>query len=141
MPGQYFYKSASPIGAYVSASETSATNFPATTAYGDLTSITLTPGDWDISLVGHATANGATVTQILFGVSTTSGNSATGLITGDNQAITASGSPSVNGGSTLAVPSVRVQPTVSTTYYLKYRAVYTVATPQAVGRISARRMS
>ena len=103
-----------------------------------ITSITLTPGDWDVSGVMTATRNGATVTQIKVGISSTTGNSATGLVEGSNLA--KSTGPTANFDDTVSVPGYRISITATTTYYLKMSADYTVATPNATGRLSARRV-
>lgn len=125
------------IGEYVS-SVVSAVSFPTTDNYGDLTSISLTAGDWNVSGSFLATINGATVTQVIIGISTTSGNSGTGLVDGDssNRAI----GPTATYDSSTFVPVLRVSLSATTTYYLKFRAQYTVATPRASGRLSARRV-
>lgn len=115
------------------------TNYPTSTQFGDLTSISLTAGDWDVSAMIEATLNGATLTgDMRLGISTTAGNSTTGLVQGTNlvnmiQANTLYDSPAV-------IPVYRISLTATTTVYLKYRAAFSAGTPQATGRISARRM-
>lgn len=53
--------------------------------YGDLNSISLVAGEWDITAETVWYSNGATTTtQIGMGVSTTSGNSSAGMQIGDN---------------------------------------------------------
>jgi hypothetical protein len=110
------------------------TNFPTSTQYGDGCSISLTAGDWDVSLQGDASLNGATMTgSAFFGVSSTSGNNNTGLQFGDNAVVTtAPGSACVSGH--------RVKLTATTTYYAKVRADYTGGPPQYRVRLSARRV-
>jgi hypothetical protein len=127
------------IGEYVSATQSSLTNFPATTAYGDGASIALTAGDWDISLQGDAVLNGATMTgTAIFGISSTSGNSASGLVNGDNAIQTAAPTATANGTGSIA--NFRVKLTGATTYYAKVRADYSAGNPQYRLRISARRV-
>lgn len=125
------------VGEYVS-SFASATNLPTSGNYGDLTSISLTAGDWDISMNIYLTANGATLAFFTPGVSITSGNSSTGLTSGDNFNVY-SGLTAITDLSS-AIPGWRRSLASTTTIYLKYRAGYTVATPQASGRLSARRV-
>jgi len=126
------------VGEYISSYISTPTNFPATTVIGDLTSITLTAGDWDISLIMDVTGN-ATGTEAGCWISTTSGNSSTGQNVGDNTATTPTLSTAAADAS-LVVPSWRASISSTTTYYFKYQAVYSIGTPQARGRISARRV-
>lgn len=51
--------------------------------YTDVASISLTAGDWDITLSGQVSNSGAAA-YIVSGISTTSGNTGTGLDIGDN---------------------------------------------------------
>lgn len=113
------------------------TNFATTANYADLTSISLTKGNWIIS--ASVDQRGSTPTNIEFGISTTTGNSTTGLSYGQNRfgLLTASTS-SDNSGS---LGGYYVQPTATTTYYLKYVATYSTGTPQMAGTITAIRVS
>lgn len=126
------------VGEYVSSTTVANPNFPSTGNWGDLLSISLTAGDWDITATFDAFANGATVTDALIGLSQTSGNSTTGLNAGDNRFATAG--PTSNNHVSLYVPNYRLATSASTTVYLKYSADFSVATPKIQGaRISARR--
>ncbi len=123
-------------------STVSTTNAAATTIYQDLTSITLSPGVWDITVSTVTDANGATITgAIIIGASTTSGNSGAGLtLTLNNVRYpgpTATGPASIGFGS---VPAYRVVLSSSTTYYLKTQATYSAGTPQHYGTIKAVRV-
>jgi len=124
------------IGEYILAAD-SAVSFPATTTFGDLESISLTPGDWDIDAIVVANANGATVDTWSVGVSTTAGDFTIGLVLGDSRA---NGLPPIaTSDSSLSISGLRASISSTTTYYLKFSGTFTVATPQASGRISARR--
>lgn len=127
------------IGEIISSTISTPTNFPLTGVYGDLTSISVTAGDWDISGGVFQTANAATVTEVSMGISTTTGNSTAGLVGGDNR-IDGIGAVTGTRNAGYVVASYRASLTATTTYYLKYESNFTVATPQAVGRISARRV-
>jgi hypothetical protein len=126
------------IGEFVESKITSFTNFPATTVYGDLTSITLTAGDWDVWGSITAALNGATLTiGSICAITTTAGNNSAGIVDGDtasrgtNQTATASVTHGV---------AIRMKlSAASTTVYLKYRQDYSAGTPQAAGFIRARR--
>lgn len=102
---------------------------------GDATSIVLTAGDWDISILASFDSSGMTRGQI--GISTHAGNSGTGLVTGDNFIDTSLPNGTMNGAG--SIPSWRYTSSSSTTVYFKYVATYTV-TPDIRVRISARRV-
>jgi hypothetical protein len=114
------------------------TNFPASAAYGDLANISLTAGDWDVTIVfSPYFTTGVTFTQVRYGISTTTGNSGAGLNEGDNMGIN---TPSTSTDNNYCIPSYRMQLTTTTIVYFKFLGVYTSTAPQASGRISARRM-
>lgn len=125
------------VGEYISSSSLT-TAFPSTGVFGDLVSMTLTAGDWDVSLNMYPTRNGSTWTEIEAGISTTTGNSSTGLTVGDNAADII---PAATGNSyQITVPVYRMSLSGSTIIYAKYFASFSVATPNAVCRLSARRV-
>lgn len=124
------------VGEYIE-SVVGSTSAPSSGAYGDLTSITLTAGDWDLSAIVTGELNGATLTSMLAGIGTTTGNDGSGLVYGDN-----SGNflPTSANRAGVTVPPKRVRLASTTTYYLKMMAAYSAGTPKFYGRISARRM-
>jgi hypothetical protein len=126
------------LGEQIRSAQTSSTNFPASSVLGDLTSITLTPGVWDVSLSIWTTLNAAICTSVFGGIGTVAGNSSTGLAGGDTAF--EGPPPTANYNSTFAIPQWRVLVTANTTYYLKYAAIYSSGTPQARGRLSAVRV-
>lgn len=130
--------SAGNVGEVISAT-VNFTNFPTSGQYGDLTSISLTAGVWLVSCVMGQIQNGATVSTVNFGISSTSGNSNTGLTDGNNYFGLAAYN-SASGSNSGAIPQFAVTISSTTTYYLKYISSYTVATPQAAGRITAIRI-
>lgn len=126
------------VGEYVEGVTSTRTNFAANGTFGDLTSISLTAGDWDVTAFIGVYLNGSTTTSYDFGISTTSGNSSTGLLEYTNFIGGYPPTTTINTGAT--IPGYRVSLASTTTYYLKYRGNYTVGTPQANGRLSARRV-
>jgi hypothetical protein len=129
------------IGEYVVGSQSTATNFPTSPDWGDGTSISLTAGDWDVSAVLDATINTATWTRAALGISTTSGNSTTGLVTGDNRLIqTWASSSTTPTGATIVIPTYRISLSTTTTVYLKLSSTYSAGQSQYQCRISARRV-
>lgn len=128
------------IGEYI-ASVAGATNLPTSNNWGDLTSISLTPGDWDITFVSESdksTATEAQFTNIQIGISQTSGNSATGLVDGDNLTQTrfANGMTTIS----MTISSYRQSIASTTIIYAKMRATYAGGQPVMYGRLSARRI-
>lgn len=108
------------------------TPYPTTTQYGDMLALTLSAGDWLCYGSCFASANGATTTESTCGISQTTGNSSTGLVPGDSYA--------EGTGPTAASPvsfSVLTRQSLSgsTIVYLKYEATFSVATPQARGKL------
>lgn len=122
------------IGQYISSSVTTLTNFPTTNQYGDLASISLTQGDWDVTINGVYTP-GTVDVQIDFGISTTAGNSSSGLQVGINEIILSTGIVAVSG----SIAAFRASVASTTTHYFKMFAEYTGTTPRLRGIISARR--
>lgn len=130
--------SAGNVGEFIQARQTAATNFPTSTQYGDAVSISLTPGDWDVTFVIDNIAAGSTITNVVAGISSTTGNSSTGLQFGDNALSTLV--PTAATDSSIVIPAFQVLVSATTTYYGKVNATYSVGTPQYRCRLSARRM-
>lgn len=115
------------------------TNSPATTVYGDLTSVTVTAGCWVLNAQAYATLNGATITgTVLSGIGTVTGDDGTGLVVGDTTINLIPPTATSNSSGSIAGKIFRV--TGSTTYYLKMRSVYSAGTPQFAGRLTAMRI-
>lgn len=110
------------------------TNFPASSTFGDLGSLAITAGDWDIFYSLNAQGSGDALIQI--GVTTTPGNSLTGLAPNTGNAANnymngAQGQGTVN-------LCFRLSLSGTTTYYAKISASY-VLQVQYVGIMWARR--
>jgi hypothetical protein len=105
----------------------------------DLTSISLTAGDWLIFGSYNFALNGATVTGLEIGISTTSGNSATGLVNGDNEQVPFI--PTSASNSCASIAGWRLSLSASATAYLKSKWNYSAGTPRHEGvRINAVRI-
>ncbi len=113
-------------------------NATGTGQWFDVTSISLTAGDWDIAGQINFNLAGATATQMNGGVSITTGNSATGLTLGDNWLQTSV--PNSIFDTSVCVASYRLSLSGPTTVYLKGNIAFSAGTPNAYGRISARRV-
>ncbi len=132
--------SAGYIGEYISSAVGSAGAVSVSNnTYADVTSITLSAGDWDVSCMVAYKAAAITGTQFFSGIGTATGNNGAGLVEGDT-AVTSPYAPTAASANAFTVPAVRVSITGSTVYYLKAYALYTVGTLTAFGRISARRV-
>lgn len=116
--------------------------FPATTVWGDVISIPLTAGDWDVYAQMVCDNSGGTWSRVDLGISTTSGNSSTGLVLGQNFVsegwANSSTTPTIKA---LGIAGFRVSLSGTTTYYLKFRCTYSAGTPANDGAlIYARRV-
>jgi len=125
------------IGETISASASA--SFPTSDAYGDLTSIALTSGDWMVGATVNADKGAGNWSDVRFGITPNSGNSATGLVYGDNFIESGWTSWATPTTVALAIVNYRINITSNTTYYFKYRATY-AATPTATGRLTAVRI-
>lgn len=126
------------IGEYVESSVGPNINAAATGTWDDLTSISLTAGDWDVTLSGSHKRNTATWTGAFFGISTTSGNTAPpggfGLDTTDNEWASSATTPVVVQD---GLASWRISVSSTTTIYFKRRMDYSAGTAQT-GRANIR---
>lgn len=128
------------VGEYV-VSTAGGVSAPTSTQFGDVTSISLTAGDWDITGLAYFSKSTATWTDVSLGISTTTGNSATGLTDGLNRLY---GSWASSATTPVIFP-VTVGPyrltfTGTTTVYLKMQFVYSAGAPVITGTLRARRV-
>lgn len=126
------------VGEYVE-SVVSAVNFPTSTQYGDATSISLTAGDWDVTLNYEAGFVSGVISGMNLGISTTTGNSTTGLVAGSNYQRSVF-IPTAVSNQDSCIANWRLSLSATTTVYAKFQATYTVGAPQFTGRLSARRL-
>lgn len=124
------------IGEAVRAAVAAGSNLPLTTATAaNVTSISLTAGDWDVS--GMICFTGTpTGTVYNMGLSTTSATLST---FGDNAYQTPT-SPNAVADNCMTIPAWRLNVNTTTTVYLVARATFSVGSVGAYGRISARRV-
>lgn len=105
----------------------------------NITSISLTPGIWDLSSnVGFSVASTTTVTALQSSMSTTS-NTVTNNFN-DDMAQWGATTGIAGFSSSLCVSGFRVTISTTTTYYLVALALFGVSTVTALGRISATRV-
>src|SRR5580698_7417485 len=72
------------VGEYIISTSAQISIPGSSTQWGDITNISLTAGDWDVTVQGFSNPNGATVTgEVDLGIGTSSGNVSPGSITVD----------------------------------------------------------
>jgi hypothetical protein len=125
------------VGEVLSVTQSSATSFPSTGTFGDLGSISMTAGDWDVYYSINATSNGADA-LVQIGITTTSGNSTTGLAaeTGNYGNVSLRNAD----GQATVTCFTRVNISSPTTYYAKVSSSYSGSAPTYKGIMRARRI-
>jgi len=128
------------VGEYVSSTIApgSAVTITTTATSQDITTISLTAGDWLVSINGAAQSTGSVTTRIFFWIGTTAGNSAAeataGTMADFNYALP------INATVPGAVPSFRMSLASTTTVRYKAYANFSGTQPTMQGRISATRV-
>lgn len=126
------------IGEYVSSKTANAFVPGASNTYYDILALVLTAGDWDVTALVYGNT-GSSYTDVLLGISQTSGNSSAGLVIGDNR-VEEVRAYATGGTGVLSIPNYRVSISATTTLYMKYLVLTSGSLFGAYGRISARRM-
>lgn len=124
------------IGQYISSVIGSGSGVSLTTGTGaNVTSISLTAGDWDVS--GIVSYTGTAVTTV-----TTSGISTTSATTSNigDAAVQSPTGPNAAADSSFSIPGYRLSLSGTTTVFLVAKASFSGSTLNAYGRISARRV-
>lgn len=134
--------SAGNVGEVIDSTISTFTNYTTSATYQNITSITLTAGDWDIYAFGTFSSNSATITagaNTIFNIATATA-SATGAIEG--KTISYIPQSALIGTSIESCGSMRIRVSISATtiYYLNTQATFTLLNPQFTGSISARRI-
>ena len=125
---------------WIHARITTSTAMPGSSgAWADGTSLALPPGEWDFSSAIYLFKNSGTMTQALIGISSTSGNSSSGIQVGDNRQDIIIGTLNDESGGGIASYRVVSTTTVSATWYFKMNITFT-GSPQYQCRLSARRV-
>lgn len=121
------------IGEYIESSNVLAGTWPgASNTTTEVTSITLTPGDWDLSFIWRA-YGGSGVTGSGTWISTASASTA-GRVLGSNYM--AQSASELHYG----LPVYRVKVATTTTYYMNSSVTFSTTGPSYAYRFSARRM-
>lgn len=125
------------VGEYIQSLATGV-SFGANGVAADATTISLTAGDWDVTICGNVSGTAVITGNMLVGISVTAGNSLAGLVTGVNQWIIG-----VVGLSTIpnyCVANYRISTSSTITVRMKTYADYSGTAPTTTGRLSARRL-
>ena len=127
------------VGEYVGASTTSYTNWScASGSWCDGPSITLSAGDWDVSMTAGAQLNASVMTTWGLGAGTAVSPDNTGISQGVNQFSCIL--PTAANSTSCSVASFRSNSASTVIWYMKLNATWSGATPQMIGTISARRV-
>lgn len=129
------------VGEYIEAT-VSNQNYGTNNQWADITSISLTAGDWDVTLITNNYRNTSTQAQFTLteiGISTTTGNSSTGLIVGSNQIDYSNGTTGIEEIG-LTIAGYRQSLSATTTIYGKVFGSYSAGQPKIWARLSARRI-
>lgn len=129
------------VGQFVSATVGNV-NSTGTGQWFDVTSISLTAGDWDVTGMANESNNGGTWTTGALGISTTTGNSPTGLVSGESLISGSWASSSTTPTSVcFTVMPVRFSLAATTTIYLKCQLSFSAGTARVEGAsLRARRI-
>lgn len=128
------------VGEIITSGVIGFTNVTTSNQAADLTSISLTAGDWDVSLNGWMQTNGGTWSEAGMWIGTTVGNSFTEFTSDRTSVFLFANTATVVINWSHSVASFRMSLSGTTTVYLKYYALYSAGTPRGSGRISARRV-
>lgn len=129
------------IGEYMESAVTNITHYGSGVST-NVTSIVLTPGEWDVTGLLTFDRNGANFVNVglYMAVSPTTNNSFAGEQSGYNASYNYGAASNTFSFINLSVPAVRVVTATNATYYLKgYADIYNTGFPTMSGRISARR--
>jgi len=119
------------IGEQLSSVISTPASMGTTAQWSDITSLSLTAGVWDLVGMVIPYANSATMSGVNdFGISTTSGNSSTGLVEGSNRGHISILSGTASNFQTGTIAGYRVTISATTTHYLKFLPSYSGGTPQ-----------
>lgn len=127
------------VGEYVESVYAGVDHTVASTQWQDNTSISLTAGDWEVTHLCNANYNPAQVTVTEAGISTTSGNSATGLVQGSNR-LRADSTATMSAWIPISISNFRMSLSATTTVYAKFNQTFSGGSVNASGRLSARRI-
>ena len=104
-----------------------------------VTSITLTPGIWDVTAIADFTSPGLTATVMKAAISDTINSFAT-TVQGDNK-LNSNAFPTTGNNAYIVIPAFRINVTATHTWYLVSSCAFTAGSISAYGRLSAVRVA
>lgn len=109
--------------------------------YGDLFTMVLSPGEWELNGFFNAfnTGSGVTGTPVYFGIGLATGNDATGLSLGTTMGKSTHGT-ATTANTPITISAMRVNVTVTTTYFGKHRVDASNVSIAAAAFLTARRV-
>lgn len=126
------------VGEYAESIVSTSANTASSGTFGNITSISLTAGDWDVTGLFSFDLNGATLSGAYdAAISIHSGNTTTDHVLTSNVVTTSNANVTF---AELDVPSYRLSLSATTTVYLKALARFSAGTPKVAGTIRARRV-
>lgn len=129
------------VGEYVESVVSTPTNMGTSATWTNMTSISLSAGDWDVVGNHYIFNNGATTTGAttnLLAISVNSGATTTDHVIGSN--VVGLFITSATSERSAVIPHYRLSLSATTTVYLKSNFSYSAGTPQYQCRLSARRV-
>ncbi len=106
--------------------------------YFDAASVTCGPGTWILSCTAEYDISAGSMSSTLIGISTTSGNSGSGLTAGLNRSASFPTSTAANGAG--GIGAYRITITSVTIYYLKLNGAFSGGTPNYSATLTATRV-
>lgn len=126
------------LGEMISSAVSVATNVATTATFQNITTLSLSAGDWDVSGNVEFLLNGATCLSVRAALSLYANNTTTDHVDGSN--VIGALPPSSDSRSSISIPRFRVSAAGATTLYFKALATFSAGNPQYVGYVSARRV-
>lgn len=122
------------LGEYVDSGAITTVSSGVSTAYANITSITLGAGDWFVTGTARTELNtGTGVTRNIFAISTNSANTTTDHVPGYNQLETPPPTATVDGSCSISNYRVKVAAGTTQTIYWKFRMDYSGGAPRVNG--------
>lgn len=115
-------------------------NLPATGTFGNITSVAITAGDWDVTGQVLLVLNGATMTSWAIATSKNSADTQTDHEPPENDTTNVGPPPTATYSMFATIAGWRISISGPETVYLKCRGNFSAGTPQAAGKITVRRM-
>jgi hypothetical protein len=130
------------VGETLTGAQSTPTNYTTTATYQQIATVSLTPGDWEITATITLIANGATLTATANAIGVIGGTtaSAAGVTEGSGDIGYISQVINNTSGMQTITLSKRVTISSTTSYFLNSQATFSAGNPQFVGSITARRM-